>query len=555
MTKLSYEQLTKRFGGSALLVKREYLFVAPLAIMSSLLVNTETLGFETYLWLVANLVALAACALWLLLFDKVFFARRHISPVGFAWVVAFAISLGALKGAMTGVMAVMLELESSLLQAISSRVTQTSFMGLCLVLGITVIESTRRKFQEQRDSFVATAVRQKLAEVVSTEGQTGNDDIRQFVQIAREKLSVPDSESGDHQALRAAYSTALRELVENNLRPLSHRLWQIENAKYLNFTITDLSRLAIKSRQSFIWQVAGVIFAGSWLSLVSQIDAEAAFIRSALEAVFVAVVLAATKLVQPQSMLFSWLYFLVSNAAAATAAVMGTGFVLGRLPSLPEFGTTVVVFFWLCQLTYFTRMTAAALDSHRLISENARPDSHHLLQNRELANYLHSNLQNRLLSAAIKIERGEGGITEMLAELAVVENVLNSANADFGARNTGKLPARLEELRQRWAGFVEIEIQVGDVGKLVEGQVCDQIMQIVSEGVSNSVRHGMAAKVHVLIAPKAAGFEVTLEDDGLGLRSGVSGLGSKFFDSIAGPNGWSLTNLAEGGTRLAVSLS
>lgn len=564
MTKVSSGQLNARFGGSALLVKREYLFVAPLAIMSSLLVNTETVGFETYLWLAANVVSLSASALWLLFFDKVVFARRQIKPVGFIWVVLFGLSLGALKGATTGLMAVLFGLETELPHAISSRVTQTGFMGLCLVLGITVIEGTRRRFQEQRDSLVAASVRQQLAEVGQSAESQGGDEIRAFVAVAKDKLSRTQSTQGDNTTLRAAYSSSLRDLVENNLRPLSHRLWQIENAKYSNFSLADMSRLAINRRQAYMWQIAAIIFAGSLLSLMPKVSFDAALTRSAVEAMFVAGVLFAAKLMQPKTIWFAWAYFVFVNALAAGAAVLGTGSLLGQLPGLPAIGTTVVVFLWLCQLTYFSRLAAAALDSHRLIAENLgklsgksakngqAPQPQDLLLNRELANFLHSNLQNRLLSSAMRIEKGDGGVGELLSELALVEQILESADADFGARNAGSLKARLADLVQRWAGFVAIQVTVPTNLQNLTGQACDQVVQVLSEAISNAVRHGLAANIRIDLAQSEGRLLMTVTDDGLGLRTGISGLGSKFFDSIAGPTGWSLSGLADGGTRLLV---
>ncbi len=566
MTKLSFGQLNTRFGGSALLVKREYLFVAPLAIMSSLLVNTETVGFETYLWLAANVVSLSASGLWLLFFDKVVFAGRYLKPIGFIWVAIFGLSLGALKGATTGLMAVLFGLETDLAQAITSRVTQTGFMGLCLVLGITFVEGTRRRFQEQRDALVAASVRQQLAEAGSSADDRGSDEIRAFVALAKDKLSRTQSGVGDNTNLRAAYSSSLRDLVENNLRPLSHRLWQIENAKYSNFSLADLSRMAINRRQAYIWQVAAIIFAGSLLSLLPKVPFDAALTRSAVEAMLVAAVLFAARLMQPKTIWCAWVYFVIVNALAASAAVLATGSLLGQLASLPAIGTTVVVFLWLCQLTYFTRLAAAALDSHRLIAEDLgklssktaksgrTPQPQDLLLNRELANFLHSNLQNRLLSSAMRIEKGHGGVGEMLSELALVERILDSADTDFGARNSGSLEARLSEVVQRWAGFVSINLSLPVSVQNLTGQACDQVVQVLSEAISNSVRHGLAENITIDLVQTKGVLQITVTDDGLGLRTGISGLGSKFFDSIAGPSGWSLSGHADGGTRLSIEL-
>jgi two-component sensor histidine kinase len=71
------------------------------------------------------------------------------------------------------------------------------------------------------------------------------------------------------------------------------------------------------------------------------------------------------------------------------------------------------------------------------------------------------------------------------------------------------------------------------------------IIHIVEECFSNSLRHGLATEATIILITTETGMSLTVIDNGLGPREGSPGLGSSLFNSIAGSN-WSLTRGPDG---------
>jgi two-component sensor histidine kinase len=165
------------------------------------------------------------------------------------------------------------------------------------------------------------------------------------------------------------------------------------------------------------------------------------------------------------------------------------------------------------------------------------------MANRELANHLHSSVQNRLLALALMIERGQR--VSISDELQAIDQLL----ANFRQTGPGSLIQELEELRSRWSGIAEVEFEFDPVPT----ENYEVVLKAVSEAINNSIRHGMATKLAVTVANLEFGYMITVTDDGLGPRNGAKGLGSMYFDSIT-DGGWALRPLDGGGTQLTLAI-
>jgi signal transduction histidine kinase len=176
-----------------------------------------------------------------------------------------------------------------------------------------------------------------------------------------------------------------------------------------------------------------------------------------------------------------------------------------------------------------------------------------LLVNRNLANYLHGSVQNRLLSAALRIENGSGDAVNLVAELAAIEKLLDGAATDFDTGSERSLDDQFAEMVGRWEGYVQIEVlpsPLPDFGAEINAKV----IQLATEAISNAVRHGLASALTIEVRPQPNSIlRITITDDGLGPRKGASGLGSHLFNSLCGAN-WSLRLRTEGGSILELNV-
>jgi signal transduction histidine kinase len=174
------------------------------------------------------------------------------------------------------------------------------------------------------------------------------------------------------------------------------------------------------------------------------------------------------------------------------------------------------------------------------------------IQNRDFANYLHGQVQNKLLAVALGLEKGEATKEELEQALALVENILKTLDSGFQTLNSGDLESELAKLSNQWFGFVRITWNLDSHLKNLETRKRILLIQLIDEATSNAIRHGLAKNVFVL-AKVLSDQKINLEviDDGIGPRAGKAGLGSTFFNSVSKGN-WDLVQESTGGTKLTL---
>ena len=574
MTKINWAQLKSDVGGAALLKRPGYLFALPTVVLISILVsNTQQKASDWLPWLLANTLSLLICWGWFELFERVIFVNRAKKPIHIAWIVLFGLTLGGLKGAGTGFFAYQLGLEQDLVWSVVSRVVQTAFLGLWLVPTITILEATRRRFQSERDALVAERVQQRLALAAagSDASSTAVSHIEHITQLQlREFVSEAKKRIGSEPT--TTLGPLIRDIVENALRPMSHRLWERENARVANFSLTELSKIALVRYPFVLTLLMPVYLTPIFISLITTVGLQSAVSRTLIYGLVLLTILGAAKLFRPQRVAVAAGYFVAVQTVAALALALVARFILGDPFDAFLISSSLVSLVWLAQASFFSAYIVAAVRSHDKIREQledlertsgtkslsvsvAKTES--LMLNRELANVLHGNLQNRLLSAALRLDKNQDNPDNLMRELRAVEQLLDAAIVDYDQVNNLGLAEQLAEIANRWAGFVSVKLDLQ--AEIADANQIKRLNQLVNEAVSNSVRHGLAGNVLVSLTRAGGGGSsegnliLTVTDDGLGPRDGGSGLGLQLFDSLAG-KGWSLNPATDGGSVLTLTL-
>ena len=96
-----------------------------------------------------------------------------------------------------------------------------------------------------------------------------------------------------------------------------------------------------------------------------------------------------------------------------------------------------------------------------------------------------------------------------------------------------------------WNGILVTELNVAGSDEFASQSETRNIIHIVEECFSNSLRHGLATEATIILIATESGISLTVIDNGIGPRNGSPGLGSSLFNSIAGSN-WSLTRGPDG---------
>lgn len=563
MTKISLVRLRSELGGRTLLSLNGYLIIGVLSLTASMLVVPAGTTSDSILWWPVHLLSLVACGLWFGLFRRFIFKNRSIKPIALWAIALFGTSLGAIKGTVTAILSVHFGLEQVLQEAVAARIIQTSFLGLFAVFGLALIEATLDKYQVERNLLVTERVHQQIS---NSDGRESEDSIelREFIAAAKARLEVIMANSNSLAEQKVITAGLIRDIVETGLRPLSHRLWQTENAKLLNFSFVDLAKIAVVGQPVAVLPAVSIYFIGALATLAAHIDPGLALVRAAVGALIMASVFFIARLVQPKSRLLAWSRFLLSNAVATYLLVTLTDVWFGTIQGVSPVGTGIAVGIWMTEVSFISGFVVAAFQNHvkvrsqleallmqpdvELVTRKARSQ----LMNRDLANYLHGSVQNRLLSAALRIETGQGGPEDLLGELRAVEDLLDTAAAPIQDVSDLDLPQRLSDLAARWNGYLSIEISLDSDG--YESELDKQIYEVANEAISNAVRHGLASSLHFEVTSAADGWlTISATDDGLGPRNGSAGLGSALFDSIAREN-WSLNATELGGSALQLRL-
>jgi len=179
------------------------------------------------------------------------------------------------------------------------------------------------------------------------------------------------------------------------------------------------------------------------------------------------------------------------------------------------------------------------------------------LKNRELANQLHSTVQNRLVNAARRIEASGFSPQVIRDEKQALDRLLDeatrTADDDTARANRPNFRAGLDTLFSRWDGFVTLTHTIDDTIDELSDTDQTTVLHVVTEAINNAVRHGQAKHVALSVNVTHSTVTVTLDDDGFGPIDKPAGLGTALFNSVSDGT-FSLKQRDTGGSRLTVAI-
>jgi signal transduction histidine kinase len=518
--------------------------------------------------LVANTFSILLCWLYIELVDRTFFKNKVDKAINIFWVLAFGASLGFLKGYTTGVFSWLVGSETDFDSAISSRIYQTTLLGIWTVPLVAIVAATFARYQQERQLLLSEKVESALRGPVDLLSEETSGELSAFITKSKEELATfrNDMEVSDRNKQIAQ---KLRDLVEQGLRPISHKIWDNESRGAASFSLLELSKVALRTRPFPLRIIAAGFTLGLLPINLAAYDLVEALIRTAMMVLVTIAIFASVKLIKPKTIKQVFAVFWLANFLAASLGPIAADLVLQTPILVERFPAWLALLLWLAQLSFFASVASEVINSRaeirtqllELVGEAGLESQVRMaiskLNNRELAQYVHGNLQNRLLSSALKLESENLSRDQVIAQLNEVEALLDGALSDYRSASIETLDFQLNEITKRWAGFVKLNIQNQLSSSSLSKETVKAIVQVVSEAVSNSVRHGLAKSLSVTIGNSSPGIssfiEITIKDDGLGPRSGKAGLGTELFTAISGGS-WSITQLREGGTELKLRI-
>jgi hypothetical protein len=546
----------------------------------------------------AHLGSLSACTLVFFLVRATLLRRRESSLIALPVVLLSGALIGATKGAVTVGMLFLLLTDYDPTYGLSTRLVPATIIGMLLLPGGALVLATRERYRIERSVLIAEAVRRS---VLSSQPMDGPDArglhprsraaLIAFIIETRQKLSAP---SADVRAL----SEDITESIHDRLRPVSHEIWARESQQLGDFSLPDLIRSAAIDRKFPILTIVIFTALSGFPLMLATTGVVEGIARVSLFALTAGSLFAVAKSVPTFTVLGGALNLTAAIVLSTVANDVAARLIFGEVGSGLSLTLPLAIGITLALNTVlFSIIRAAADDRDRIrarltaiMSPQQLSDAIVRIQsqllNREFAYHLHSNVQNALLTAALRLNTprdtanpGAAGqakananananrdAQKILAELAALESLLDGvtdsraasaalpvdamllsgSNIAMDARKKSStatepsLTDRLSDSAAVWDGLVGTTVSVNPPEATVSARMARTAASIVSEAVANAHRHGRATEITVTATLDAhKNLHLTCLDNGVGPRAGRIGLGSALYDATAGSQ-WSL---------------
>ena len=556
MTRTTFATIRADIGGKYLADPSLFYLTGPAwFVMSVLVVPNISEPSVLMAASLANLISLATYLGLLLLVRDTLFRRRHIAPIPLLAVAIVGATLGAIKGALTVVIIAALIPGEDFAQALPTRIFAAGVIGVVVLAAASLILATRARFQQESDALVALADSSITNPPSLVTSLSDSEDFRRVKQLVKDTRRAL-AEKPERPLIAAPPH---REDPRLAFRSLSHELWEKSLSKPDVFSVSALLGSVFSNHRYPAWWVA--LFYSLAVSLPFTLPLEGPLQtlgRLVILSTIIGVVLSLTRMLPRVAPGWGLTYFVIAmsliavgNEIASTALFGSVGdsstFAIGLANFLAISMTCLILsVFWVSLST--AHQVRAELKERfgedygvRVIEHRRRQ-----LSLRELAQTLHGAIPHTIKSngptAASTLD--SAAREELLSDLDELENYLDNAELSDG-QPLESWRAQVASAIDRWKGLLDVTVEL-KVQTNPEPSVTKSLVSVITEGLANALRHGLASTASVSASQEGDHIVVDIIDDGVGIRGGAPGLGSALFDEVSGGR-WTITPVENGG--------
>ena len=550
------KSLFKRVTGEKTLSQTAFLAFVPVGILGvAIVIPVEKVtASQRFDWFLVGVIAQAVLAIAIFVFNKIYFRFIKGAKFSVAYILFALFTSGALRGIAIGQAAPIFDLADSIapvVRAINSGITVVIWMGI-IGLMLEAQSSYVREYQDLYQRFLMLKSGRLPDGRALNSGRLSEiaEQVAQMTSPVRTKLAKLSEGSFTDAQVREAVAD-LQQVVKEQIRPLSHRLWFDRTSHLLKFKLSNLLLDAFKTDETPILFFTALttfsIFVGTTVSMginigavISLIFGITIYMLFTLEKLLLKIEIIKSRFIHPiflilvatVPLLLTHVYFnlseiaywsLYSNVGVAGSVLLTAIFTTMLSQSLIDRAKIIDI------LT--TQITSGYVEEHLQAIARMTEDS-------EIASYLHSSLQSELTAVALKLDQAakSGNRDEVKRIIQYAQIVIErDLTVNFHAGEHSPLE-RINALLDAWRGIADIKIDLQKI-ELCETQVLTDISQVIEEAVSDAVRFGNANLISISgdASPDHYYFKVT--DNGKSKPQGGSGLGTILLDEIA-PNLW-----------------
>lgn len=510
-----------------------------------------------------NLVAISCAAgIFFLLRATLWSVRRAVSSQGLspATVILGSFAMGAVKALVTVALSSLFLGER--LDPLAGRMLSAGMLAIVTISTLSALLHQLEVYRSERAILIDELVRREMSPHPDPTGSTAvamTALVEQTLETIRAADPTPEG-----------LASALDSIREDRIRPLSHAIWKRESTRLPEFRIRTLLGLSLSSLRFPVIPalvVFAVIAATRFISALGWVNGTQVLLA---DLALLAIAIGAMRLLPQRGIVWGTSAFTLVSAACA----YGMTWLARLIAPAYESPSPVVegVALWLLIVTVTIAVGVLSLirqNSKTVRAELLRANPELLsgdligaraaINDRATARLLHSEVQNVFLSRAVQIrtfaadaghgpDATTGFLAQQVDEITAYLIALNERprQTDLGGL---EITDTLDHSRRIWAGVAEITFHVAVASALIADERA-ALKEILEEGISNSVKHGLARNVKISVTDNQDVLEIIIVDDGIGPRGGPPGLGTNLLNAFA-TGGWQLVASTElGGARL-----
>lgn len=508
-------------------------------------------GFDAQVTFGQRILAASAAEItmfsFILLVRAMVLVRLSEYARGWATLVVFLVA-GAIRGATVSL--VFMAISPSGLELLIPRLPGGLAFGAVVLAPVALAVVTVRSYRRARGALLARlSVLDRARIEVGHEIERRDSQTIDQVRAALQQAIEQDPDAG-------SFSERLRSFAADVVRPLSHELaagvptWHPREAEAGagRVTVRDVLDRMANGRPflPIVTTMAGAMLSVSWFVWEEGLLSTVIYVTGGALALVAGLWTANAVLVRvlPGHSLPVRLAMVVLGAlGAATAFGLMATLLASSTPWLPALWAASFIFIPVYALILAVGRAAetslqASLADLQAVDDDlswqvARIRQVQWSQQRATARALHGPVQAMIERAVAQLGEGDSE-ADVLNQLRTGLSAALDIEPHPHAHNLWR--STVQQIRSTWAGICEVRTQIDDAAELAldaDPVAADMSVEILSEAVSNAVRHGKATAVAITIVGQGRQLEMTIIDNGLGADVAAPGMGTRMLDECA----------------------
>jgi len=551
---LTWRQIWSDLGGPNTLSWQAMFIFVPIACSAATIYDHNRLSGNDNAWVIIGLAGyLVALIAMILLRSFASVNRYRPSLVIFVGIILVGVSRGIVVYEVGNALGMIPAYE------LAFRALGSAFLFIWVLVGANVVVTAANKYREATEKLTTelaylAGAKNSLSRNIETVRVQLQSRINSVLAPSLNTL-IEKLKSATSQPVKASVAD-LQEIIENVVRPLSHRVSKP------TFLVEDEPKPLTTKPSTFLEVLRGNVALGD---VVLPTFVATATVLAALPSAIITVPILTTVAVAGLGWLSVFVFMFVARyvlrdlfvpvwLASLLAAVLpllaGSGAILGGWGRPVDLSrTTGLEFFSLASSFSFAAFWFQVLELKRAqslkqlaqVAEEQRQLLSAMRQEiwvlqRHLASTLHGPVQAALFSAVFKINQSEQIKPEQVDELvsnlqAAMEQLGNSPGLD-----EREFKVVWNELCDFWRGVCEVEcgFESRVVAKIADNhQALSCAAEVMREAVNNAVRHAEASKVSVGLAIDGNLLLVSVKNNGAPLpEQRTEGFGSELIKDV-----------------------